>query len=143
MAEQTESSVTILADPSAVMAVIADFEAYPDWNQEVTDAEVLSADEQGRAVEVRFVVDAGAIRDEYVLAYEWASPTLLRWHLVRAGMLTAMDGEYALTPVDDGTEVRYRLAVDLKMPMIGMIKRKAEKVIVDRALLGLKGRVEA
>jgi hypothetical protein len=32
--------------------------------------------------------------------------------------------------------------VDVKIPMIGMIKRKAEKVIIDRALKGLKQRVE-
>jgi hypothetical protein len=39
--------------------------------------------------------------------------------------------------------VHYRLAVDVKIPMIGMIKRKAEKVIVDTALKGLKKRVES
>jgi hypothetical protein len=37
----------------------------------------------------------------------------------------------------------YRLAVDVKIPMLGMIKRKAEKVIVDTALKGLKERVES
>ena len=37
----------------------------------------------------------------------------------------------------------YRLAVDVKIPMIGLLKRKAEKVIVDTALKELKKRVEA
>ncbi|MFC7587576.1 hypothetical protein ACFQYP_30740 [Nonomuraea antimicrobica] len=36
----------------------------------------------------------------------------------------------------------YELAVDLSVPMIGLIRRKAEKVIVDTALKGLKKRVE-
>jgi hypothetical protein len=54
-----------------------------------------------------------------------------------------MDGVYLLSEVDGGTEVLYRLAVDVKIPMIGMIKRKAEKVIIDRALKGLKARVES
>ncbi len=35
------------------------------------------------------------------------------------------------------------LTVDVKIPMLGMIKRKAEKVIIDRALAGLKKRVES
>ena len=30
----------------------------------------------------------------------------------------------------------YRLAVDVKIPMLGMLKRKAEKVIIDTALEG-------
>ena len=37
----------------------------------------------------------------------------------------------------------YQLAVDLNIPMLGMLKRKAEKVIIDTALKGLKRRVEA
>jgi hypothetical protein len=35
------------------------------------------------------------------------------------------------------------LAVDLNIPMLGMFKRKAEKVIMDTALKGLKKRVES
>jgi len=38
--------------------------------------------------------------------------------------------------------VTYRLAVDVKIPMLGMLKRKAEKVIIDTALKELKKRVE-
>ena len=37
----------------------------------------------------------------------------------------------------------YRLAVDISIPMIGLIKRKAEKAIIDTALRGLKERVES
>lgn len=60
-------------------------------------------------------------------------------------MLRALDGSYALAPLGDGdrTQVTYRLAVDVKIPLLGMIKRKAEKVIIDRALAGLKKRVES
>jgi hypothetical protein len=58
-------------------------------------------------------------------------------------MLTGMDGSYELDEVDDGTRVTYKLAVNVSIPMLGMLKRKAEKVIIDTALKGLKRRVEA
>ena len=58
-------------------------------------------------------------------------------------MLKAMEGAYVLRPSGAGTEVTYRLAVDLSIPMIGMLRRKAEKVIIDTALKGLKKRVES
>ena len=55
-----------------------------------------------------------------------------------------MDGAYILEPPGRrATEVTYQLAVDLAIPMIGMLKRKAEKVIIDTALKGLKKRVES
>jgi hypothetical protein len=59
-------------------------------------------------------------------------------------MLRSLDGTYLLKPAGTGgTEVTYALTVDVKIPMLGMIKRKAEKVIIDRALAGLKKRVES
>jgi len=143
MADQTESSIVIAAATSDVMAVITDFESYPEWNDEVKLVEVLSVfEDTDLPAEVRFILDAGAIKDDYVLEYDWVSDTELRWNLVRGEILKTMDGVYLLGEVDGGTEVSYRLSVDVKIPMIGMIKRKAEKVIIDRALKGLKQRVE-
>lgn len=37
----------------------------------------------------------------------------------------------------------YRLMLDTAIPLIGMIKRKGEKMIIDAALRGLKQRVES
>jgi hypothetical protein len=61
---------------------------------------------------------------------------------VRGKLLTAMDGSYVLTPKGSGTTVTYTLSVDTTLPMIGLMRRKAEKTIVDGALRGLKRRVE-
>ena len=49
------------------------------------------------------------------------------------------------TPARDAeatTTVTYQLVVDVRMPLLGMMKRKAEKVIIDTALKELKKRVE-
>ncbi|MCZ7413845.1 MULTISPECIES: SRPBCC family protein [unclassified Streptomyces] len=144
MAEHTRSSITIDAAPAEVMGVIADFARYPEWTGEVKEAEILRTDEQGRAEEVRLLLDAGAIRDEHTLAYTWRSAHEVSWSLVKSQMLRSLDGSYLLHPAGpERTEVTYQLTVDVKIPMLGMIKRKAEKVIIDRALAGLKQRVES
>ena len=144
MAEHTSSSITIDAPPAEVMAVIADFARYPEWTGEVKEADVLATDDQGRAEQVRLVLDAGAIKDDHTLAYTWNGPDQVRWTLVKSQMLRELDGSYTLADLGEGrTEVTYQLTVDVKIPMLGMIKRKAEKVIIDRALAGLKKRVES
>lgn len=144
MAEHTSSSITIEAAPADVMAVIADFARYPEWTGEVKVAEVLETDTAGRAQQVRLVMDAGAIKDDQTLAYTWSGEYEVSWSLVKSEMLRQLDGSYILKGVKGGaaTEVTYQLTVDVKIPMLGMIKRKAEKVIVDRALAGLKKRIE-
>ena len=144
MAESTESTLTINAAPAQVMDVIADFEAYPEWTGAVKKAEVSKMGTGGRAKEVFFDLDAGAIKDQYTLAYTWKADREVRWHLVKAQqIMQSMDGAYLLEDNgDDTTTVTYQLAVDVKIPMLGMIKRKAEKVIIDTALKELKKRVE-
>ena len=57
-------------------------------------------------------------------------------------MLKRQDGSYMLAETGGAHRGDLPLAVDLSIPMIGMIKRKAEKVILDTALKELKKRVE-
>jgi len=143
MADRASSSTTIAAPPADVMAVIADFERYPEWTSQVKTVEVLERDDSGRGTLVRFVVDAGVVKDEYTLAYDWSSPEVLSWHLTKGQMQKAQVGSYTLVGDGSETEVRYDLSVDLAIPMIGLFKRKAEKTIIDTALKGLKARVES
>jgi len=143
MAEQTTSSIIVDATPAQVMAVIADFPAYPEWAQGMKQAEVVQEGADGRAEQVHFELEAAPIKDSYTLAYDWQGDSAVQWNLVEGRMLKAMEGAYELRPSGDGTEVTYRLAVEVSIPMIGMLRRKAEKVIIDTALKGLKKRVEA
>jgi ribosome-associated toxin RatA of RatAB toxin-antitoxin module len=146
MADRTESRITIQAPAASVLDVIADFDAYPEWTGAVKQTETLVSDADGWAEQVKFVLDAGAIKDTYTLGYDWdvdqdGSGTV-SWHLVEGQMLKAMEGSYELQSIGSGTDVTYRLAVDLKIPMLGMLRRKAEKVIIETALNELKKRVE-
>jgi uncharacterized membrane protein len=145
MANATTSSIDIAAPAEQVMAVIADFESYPEWAEQVKSVEVLEPGAVGRPARVRFTMDAGPIKDSYTLDYSWAGDDrAVSWTLVKGQMQKAQDGSYTLSKaLGGGTTVTYSLAVDLNIPMIGMLRRKAEKVIIDTALKGLKRRVES
>ena len=144
MAEQTSSSITVDAPPADVMDVIADFESYPEWAKGVQTAEVRAEGVGDRAEQVYFALDVSPIKDQYTLAYDWSGEREVTWTLVEGIMLKALDGAYTLVDLGDGrTEVTYRLALDVSIPLIGMLKRKGEKILIDTALKGLKKRVES
>jgi hypothetical protein len=144
MAARTSSRIVIAAPRPDVMAVIADFAAYPQWASAVRAAEVLEQEDDGRASRVRFTLDAGVVKDIYVLGYDWDGDAAVRWHLAEAGsVISMMTGGYLLADQDGGTETTYELSVDLRIPMPGLLKRRAEKTIIDTALKGLKERVES
>jgi len=147
VAESTTSSIVIAGTPTKIMDVIADVELYPDWTPGVSQVEVLSVfdDPWARVAEARFVMDQAGIADEHVYVYEWDADQEVRWHLREpARMVRSLNGVYATRSLDEAsTEVSYSLSVHVSIPMLGMMRRKAEKVITDTALKGLKRRVES
>jgi ribosome-associated toxin RatA of RatAB toxin-antitoxin module len=144
MAEQTTSTIVIDASPADVMGVIGDFPSYPEWAKGVITADVVEDGQDGWADRVFFALDVSPIKDEYTLAYEWDGYDEVTWTLVEGKMLRALDGAYVLRDLGNGsTEVTYRLSLDVSIPLIGMLKRKGEKILIDTALKGLKKRVES
>nr|WP_314141439.1 SRPBCC family protein [uncultured Rhodococcus sp.] len=143
MAEKTQRSILVEAPPSRVMDVIADFDAYPTWVSAAKSVEVVEVGADGRGKRVKFVLDAGMVKDTYELEYDWAADgNSVSWNLVSGEMQKSQNGSYSLKETGSGTDVTYELTVDLNIPMIGLFKRKAEKVITDTALKELKKRVE-
>jgi ribosome-associated toxin RatA of RatAB toxin-antitoxin module len=142
MSEQSTEWIVVDAPSADVMAVIADFASYPQWVAAAKKVEILETGPDGRAQRVHFVLDAGAVKDDYVLDYTWDGDRSVSWTLVKGQMQKRQEGSYTLAERDGATEVTYAITIDLSIPMLGMIKRKAEKVILDTALKELKKRVE-
>lgn len=143
MSQQTESSIVIGAEARTVMGVIADLGTYPEWAG-VKSTRILREHPDGRPRDVEMTIDSGPIRDTYTIRYTWHGDREVTWELTESTVLRDLDGTYLVEDLGDGTsKVTYRLVVDLTIPIIGAIKRKAEKAIVGTALRGLKKRVES
>jgi len=145
MAESSTQSIVIAAPASRVVSVICDFARYSEWTEALTEVEVLQEYEDGYASQVRFVLDAGVLADEYTLAYQYAEDiSRIEWHLVAPSrMQHRQDGSYDIDDNGDGTTtVTYTLEVELSVGMLGLFRRKAERMIMDAALKQLKHRVD-
>jgi ribosome-associated toxin RatA of RatAB toxin-antitoxin module len=143
MTDQASSTITVEADKASVMAVIADFDAYPEWASMIKKVSVDETDAQGRGTKVTYTMDAGMLSDTYTLAYDWHGDDRLDWNLVKSKTMKSQTGSYILEDAGGSTKVTYQLAVDLNIPVLGMLKRRGEKMIIDTALKGLKKRVES
>lgn len=143
VADKTRQTIYIDADPGEVMKAIADLESYPKWISEYKKVDVLEADDEGYPKKARMLMDATIFKDTLIMNYQWpADRKSLSWTLESSSLLKSLEGSYILAPKDSGTDVTYELAVDLAVPMIGMLKRKAERRLIDGALKDLKKRVE-
>src|SRR5438552_18492818 len=102
MADTSSQSIVIDAPPAQIAEVICDFPQYPQWVSAVKAVEVLEEYEDGYASQVRFVIDAGILADEYTLAYEYSEDiTRIEWHLVPPSkMQREKEGSYDLVLKD-------------------------------------------
>ena len=144
MAEHAEGTTEVFATPAEVMAVIADFEAYPDWVGNLEDVRVLARDRRGRGTRVAFRLRTPVGEQAYTLAYRYQPGDAgVSWTYVE-GTLEDLAGSYTLEAAADGTtRVTYRLQVALGAPLPGLVKRQAARQIVRSALADLKRRVES
>jgi hypothetical protein len=145
MTDASTQSIQIAAPPERISEVICDFQRYPEWVSSMRSAEIVEEYEDGYASQVRFTLEAGGLSDVYTLRYEYSEDLLrIEWSLsVPSRMQKAQDGSYDITGNPDGTStVTYTLSVELGVSMLGMLKRKAERAIMDAALKDLKRRVE-
>jgi ribosome-associated toxin RatA of RatAB toxin-antitoxin module len=143
--EEAEGTKTIDAPASDIMEVLVDFEAYPDWT-DVKATKVLNTDAEGRATEVWYEVSQFGISAKYTLTYDYADDDGgMTWSTksIEDGPIKDIQGEYALEELDESeTEVTYRMTLELKTKLPGILMKRGEKMIIKNALDGLKKRVE-
>ncbi len=144
MEEQVVEQVIIRSSPAHCFEVLTSFETYPQWAADIKSVHVDDRDADGNAVRVTFRAAAFGRSTSYTLLYDYSeAPAELSWIQVEGDMTRRLDGSYQLTATgDDGTEIAYRLTVDLKVPLPGFVKRRAEGRIMGAALRELKARVE-
>jgi hypothetical protein len=120
----------IRATPETLFAILTDFEDYPTWTADIKAVRVLARDEEGRGTKVAFRAAAFGRSTALVLVYDFTgAPEQLSWVQESGDLTRCYDGSYSFeASSDDGdtTEVLYQLSVELKVPLPGFVKRRAE-----------------
>ena len=145
MTETANERIHVDAPPDRCWDVAVDFESYPEWVRDVKEARIVERDEEGRGKRVEFRAAALGKSVRYILEYDFSdAPQQFSWKVVEGDMLRRLDGTYRFEPEGpDSTRVHYDLAVDLAVPLPGLVKRRAAGLIMGSALKELKRQVEA
>jgi len=145
MTDTASERIKVEAPADRCYDVAIDFESYPEWLRDVKEAKIIEVDGEGRGLRVEFRAAALGKSIRYVLEYDYAdAPSSFSWKFIEGDMLRRLDGTYRFEPEGPGaTRVFYDLAVELAMPLPGLVKRRAAGLIMGSALKELKKQVEA
>jgi len=144
MTDTASERIRVEASAARCFDVAIDFESYPEWARDVREAKVLETDGEGRGTRVEYRAAALGKSVRYVLQYDYTeAPVAFSWSLVEGDMLRRLDGTYRFEAEGpSSTRVHYDLAVDMSMPLPGLLKRRAAGLIMGSALKELKKQVE-
>ena len=144
MEEQVTERMIIRGTPEHCFEVLTAFEDYPQWAADIKSVTIGDRDADGRALEVTYRAAAFGRSTSYTLLYDYSdAPSELSWKQIAGDITRRLDGSYRMVPSGDGsTEIVYTLVVDLKVPLPGFVKRRAEGRIMGTALRELKAVVE-
>ena len=143
MTETADERIRIDAPADRCWDVAVDFESYPEWVRDVKEVHTLERDDHGRGVRVEYRAAALGKSIRYLLEYDYSeAPASFSWKFVEGDMLRRLDGRYRFEPDGSSTRVHYELAVELAVPLPGLLKRRAAGLIMGSALKDLKKQVE-
>ncbi len=144
MSDHATQRMRIDAPLERIWDVLTDFENYPRWAKDLKEVTVLQRDPEGRAVLVRYRAAAMGRSTTYTLCYDWEdAPRRLPWKLVTGDIQRVLDGAYEFEELDGSTMVTYHLTAELRIPLPGFVKRRAEARIISTALHELRDYVTA
>ena len=145
MTETASERIRVDAPAGRCWDVAIDYESYPEWVRDVKEARILERDAAGRGRRVEYRAAALGKSVRYVLEYDYSdAPHSFSWKFIEGDMLRRLDGTYRFESEDENsTRVHYELAVDLAVPLPGLVKRRAAGLIMGSALKELKKQVES
>lgn len=144
MPEQAIRTLTVDAPPQVCFDVVTQVERYAEWIPEVKQVDVLTRGDDNMPGSVFFRVGAMGRSISYTLQYYYGTnPLRVAWRLIEGNLTRILSGEYVFQlNSQNGTELLYRLEVDLLAKLPGFVTRRAEQRIIDSAVNKLRSRAE-
>lgn len=138
-----EHTVEIAGSPDECFDAIVDYETFPKWQAAVEKVEVMERDRKKLGKVVHLHVSAKGRKVDYVLDYKYDRPERIRWDFVEGNGVNDVDGEYTFKDLGDGrTLAKYKLGIEIGLPIPGAIAKRIHKGAVSRSVEDLKEEVE-
>jgi ribosome-associated toxin RatA of RatAB toxin-antitoxin module len=135
-------TVEVDADAASILAIVADFESYPQWNDGVKGLWVLARYDDGRPSQLRLDAKYEAIEDSLIQAVYYPSPTQIQTVLQQGNLFKKQEQLFSVVDMGGSSLLTVDLDVEPSMPIPApMVKTMANNVL-DYLAENLKKRAE-
>lgn len=135
-------TVEVAADAATIMAIVADFEAYPQWNEEVKGLWVLARYEDGRPSQLRLDASYSGFDGTFIQAVYYPSATQIQTVLQQGDLFSKQEQLFSAVEVGPTTLLTVDMDVETEMAIPKTMVKKAVNNALDYLADNLKRRAE-
>lgn len=135
-------TVEVAASAESIMAIVADFEAYPQWNAEIKGCWILARYDDGRPSQLRLDVEVQGIAGTYITAVYYPGPNQIYTMLQQGELFSKQDQTFSVVSMGPTSLLTVDLNVETKMAVPKPMVKKAIGDTLDYLADNLKTRAE-
>ncbi len=137
-------TVEVTAPAEKILGIVADFEAYPQWNEEISGLWILARYEDGRPSQLRLDTKIQGMDNTFIQAVYYPSETQIQTVLQQGDLFSKQEQIFSVVAMGDTSLLTVDMDVEVSMPGVPsiMVKKIANDAL-EHLADNLKKRAEA
>jgi ribosome-associated toxin RatA of RatAB toxin-antitoxin module len=136
-------TVEVAADAAAILRIVADFEAYPQWNDEVKAVYILARYNDGRPSQLRIDTEVQGHAGTFIQAVYYPSPAQIQTVMQQGELFTKQNQVFSVVEMGPTSLLTVDLDVETSIPGVpNVMMRKLVNDALDHLAGNLKVRAE-
>ncbi|HTI75819.1 MAG TPA: SRPBCC family protein [Mycobacterium sp.] len=135
-------TVEVAAPAESIMAIVADFESYPEWNEEIKGCWVLARYEDGRPSQLRLDVVVQGQSGTFITAVYYPAESQIYTVLQQGEFFEKQEQRFSVVSMGPTSLLTVDFDVETKLPIPAMMVKKAIGDTLDYLSENLKTRAE-
>ena len=135
-------TVEVEAPAETIMAIVADFESYPEWNEEIKGCWVLARYDDGRPSQLRLDVVVQGQSGSFITAVYYPGENQIYTVLQQGDHFDKQEQKFSVVPVGPMALLTVDLDVETKLAIPKTMVKKAIGDTLDYLAGNLKARAE-
>lgn len=136
------TTVEVAAGADAIMAIVADFESYPQWNEEIKGCWVLARYDDGRPSQLRLDVVVLGQAGTFISAVYYPGENEIYTVLQQGDHFNKQEQKFSVVAVGPMSLLTVDLDVETKLPLPNPMVKKAIGDTLEYLADNLKARAE-
>ncbi|MCW1958523.1 MAG: SRPBCC family protein [Mycobacterium sp.] len=136
-------TVEVSADSTAILSIVADFEAYPQWNDEVKAVYILARYNDGRPSQLRIDTEIQGQQGTYIQAVYYPSAAQIQTVMQQGDLFSKQNQLFSVVEMGPSSLLTVDLDVEVSIPGVpALMVKKVVNDALDHLAGNLKTRAE-